>query len=296
MLNFFITGASGLVGGALYKTLAEKCPGLCQGSYRTRARPGLLFLDIEDREAAGEAFQRLKPEVVIHCACNAYVDYCQEHQEEAYRANVLGTENVTLACARVGARLVFLSTDYIFDGRSGPYSEDAPPHPISYYGWTKLKGEEIVAKNEAGFLIFRTAWVYGQDRDEKNFVQRLIQNNQKRVETQVPSDQFNSPTLVNNLVEAAIELISAGKSGIYHLAGSQVLDRYSFSLLAADIFGLDKSLILPKRTSELNQPAPRPLKGGLDIFKAKRELKTKLMSPEEGLKAFKAELDLPPSG
>jgi len=187
---------------------------------------------------------------------------------------------------------VYFSSDYVFDGTAGPYSEDDPPSPTSAYGRTKLAGEEVVREIAADHLIVRTTGVYGWEQQGKNFVMRLIRELGDGRTLKVPTDQIGSPTYASNLVQAVRELLQHRKVGTYNIAGCQLVDRYHFALAVARVFGLRADLLTPVSTAELGQDAPRPLQAGLKVDKAKREITTPLLGYEAGLEAMKkARLD-----
>lgn len=287
MLSLII-GASGFVGHLFYKILSKEDKTI--GTSYHRPSEIFQYLNIGDRKSVEVLIRKIKPEVIILTSALTYVDYCEDHQKEAFETNVLGTTNVALMAKEVKAKLVFFSTEYIFDGEKGPYSEDDIPHPLNYYGETKLEGEKVILNNLNDYLIIRTTIVYGYEKDGKNFIMQLIQKNKNGQIINVPLDQYGSPTFRDNLVEATIELIQREKRGIYNVVGPEVINRFDFSLLAAEILGLDQKLIMPKTTLELGQKAKRPLKAGLKIDKIKNEIKTKLLSPREGLEVLKNQL------
>jgi len=285
-----IIGASGFVGNLFYEILSKKDKTIGTFYHRKSQVAGFQYLDIRDRKSVKALVRRIKPEVIILTAALTYVDYCEDHQKEAFEINVLGTRNVVLKADEVKAKVVFFSTEYVFDGEKGPYSEIDIPNPINYYGKTKLAGEKLIIDNLSDYLIIRTTVVYGYEKDGKNFIMQLIQKNKSGQIMNVPLDQYSSPTFRDNLVEATIELIQREKRGIYNVVGSEVINRFDFSILTAEILGLDKKLIIPKTTLELGQKAHRPLKAGLKIDKVKKEIETKLLSPKEGLEILKTQL------
>ena len=289
-MSILIIGASGFVGSYLYESLSKE--GKVVGTFYSRQPgvEGLRYLDITDRESVEELIRQAKPSVIILASALTYVDYCEEHQSEAYNINVSGTANVSLSAKEIGAKLVFFSSEYVFDGKDGPYSEIDLPNPTSYYGKTKLEAEKVIISNLLNYLIIRTTVVYGYQKDGKNFIMQLIQKNKDGQVMNVPVDQYGSPTFRDNLVEVTIELIRKDKRGIYNVVGSEVLNRYDFSILAAEIFGLNKGLLIPKTTLELGQKALRPLKAGLKIDKVSGEIEIRLLSPKQGLEILKRQL------
>jgi dTDP-4-dehydrorhamnose reductase len=186
--------------------------------------------------------------------------------------------------------MVFFSSDYVFDGVNGPYSEDDATHPISVYGETKLAAESFIRKILDDFLIIRTTIVYGCEELGKNFCYRLINTLKSGQRIRVPTDQIGTPTYAHNLSEVVIDLIENNRSGIYNVVGCDVADRYEFAKRVCAVFGLNEKLLIPVTTSELNQKAPRPLKAGLRIDKVRKDSSIKIMGIDESLRAFKKEL------
>jgi dTDP-4-dehydrorhamnose reductase len=211
------------------------------------------------------------------------VDRCQTEPQESHAVNVGGTANVAGACRAAGCRMVFVSTDYVFDGSAGPYSEDDPPRPISEYGVQKLAGEHLVSTGVPGWLIVRTTVVYGWEAQGKNFVQRLVKSLKAGQKVRVPRDQVGSPTYAPNLADAMAELGEKRAQGVFNVAGNELASRYDFAVFAATVFGLDPGLLEPVETSALGQPAPRPLKAGMKVEKAQAVLDTRLLGYREAL-------------
>lgn len=201
--------------------------------------------------------------------------------------NVEGTANLVRAAGEAGARLVYFSSDYVFDGRDGPYTEDDTPNPISVYGEAKLAAERFIQEHLPDHLIVRVTVVYGWERQGKNFVMGLIRRLSQGEMMRVPGDQIGSPTYADNLVAAVLELAAHGQRGVFHVAGSELMDRYTFACLAADTFGLDRAGLLRVTTAELGQRAARPLRAGMKIDKVRSVVRTPLLAPAEGLRCMR---------
>lgn len=284
-MTALIIGASGCLGGILYQDFKKLGPVV--GTYCGHAWGDLVHLDVTDATEVRRVLTESRPNVVLHCGALTHVDGCEEKPDVSQRINVEGTRNVVEAIRNTGVKYVFFSSDYVFDGKAGPYREEDATNPIQVYGRHKLDAERIIKNRLTKYLILRVHGVFGWERQGKNFVQRLIENLRAGKNATIPNDQFGSPTYAPNLSEALQELVRKDMRGIYHLTGTTVLDRYAFSCLIAKVFELDEKLIIPKTTAELNQKAPRPLKSGLLVEKAKRELKTRLWSTEEALRHMK---------
>lgn len=290
-MRHMIIGASGQVGGAIYGSATLERKSEAVGTWNTKPAHGLRKLDITDRSRVFRLVRDVAPDVIYLCAALTNVDRCEQEMAESYRVNVFGTHNLIDAANRTGATLVFLSSDYVFDGADGPYTEMDAPNPLSVYGFHKLIGEHLVSTSCENYLIVRSTVVFGWEEIGKNFIIRLRQKLAQKQYVRVPSDQVGTPTYNRNLAVAILDLVKNGARGVYNVAGTTSISRYDFALQAARIFGLDPRLIVPVTTAKLEQPARRPLKGGLNVKKAQSEIATKLLSSEEGLqKMLKDEL------
>jgi dTDP-4-dehydrorhamnose reductase len=285
-----VIGGSGQVGGALMQALRARGHE-ATGTYGQHPTDGLVQLDILDAAAVSRAIDGARPDWVLFPAGLTFVDYCEEHPDEAFAIN----RDAPLAAARVsaaaGAGFVFYSTEYVFDGERGPYAESDAARPLSVYGRSKWEAERAILAEAARAVVIRTTVVYGPDRQEKNFVYQLIRNCRNGQPMRIPSDQISSPTLNIDLARATVELCERDLRGVYHLAGDDVLDRFAFAQIACTTFGLDPSKLTPVTTASLRQKAVRPLKAGLLVSKAQRELATPLRPAEAGLVAMRAALE-----
>jgi dTDP-4-dehydrorhamnose reductase len=224
-------------------------------------------LDITNQKMTFKLINKLNPDYIIHTAAHTGVDYCEVHRSEAYSVNVTGTRNVSEASDKVGAKLVYVSTDYVFDGAKGRYREGDMTNPINYYGKTKLEGEQVVKTICEDWIIARTSVLYGWNPAKPNFatwaIDELIAGNRIRI----VNDQFNSPTLADNLADMLIELIKRDEHGVFHTSGSERISRYGFVIKIAEIFDLDSGLIEPITSDQLNWIAKRPTDSSLDVTK-----------------------------
>ena len=286
-MRVLIVGASGFVGSALQSVFGADAV----GTYCNHPVEGLQPLDMRDATAVDRLVREVRPQLIIHPAAQPHVDWCEDHVAESHAVNVVGTRNVAAAARAVGARYVFFSTDYIFNGGAGPYREDATPDPPNVYGRHKLEAERLIAATLDDYLIVRVCNVYGVERQGKNFVMGLLAKGRRGEPMNVPSDQWGNPTYGDNLAEAVKELAQSVHRGVYHVVGPEHMDRISFARLGCEVFGLDPSFLRPKTTPELGQRAPRPLRGGLDNAKARAVLTTELLAPRAGLQRMKQRLE-----
>jgi dTDP-4-dehydrorhamnose reductase len=284
-----VVGASGQVGFAVGARLRERGWDVV-GTYGHVALPGLQPLDIGDAGAVERLIGSAPFECVFFPAALTTVDFCEDHQDEAMRLNRDAPAAAARAATKQGARFVYYSTEYVFDGTRGPYAEDDAPHPVSVYGRSKLEGERAVLDENAAAVVIRTTVAYGPEPQGKNFVYQLLRRGRARETMRVPMDQVSSPTYNGDLAAASVELAERGLTGLFHVAGSSIVDRYAFARLACEVFGLDTGLVHPVATAELGQKAARPLRAGLRIERARGALATELRGAREGLVAMRQAL------
>lgn len=263
-MKVFISGASGLVGGNClnyFKSIGWEVI----GSHRTFPTNNTVFFDTLNL-AAPENFDlaAYAPDIIIHCGALTHVDYCESNEEESYEKNVIATERLIKMANSCKAKFVFLSTDYVFDGQSGPYREDAPVAPLSVYGKHKLKAEELIQEKLDRYLILRVTNVYGDEERNKNFIARIIQQCEegKSITLKLPYDQFANPTNARDIAKAIVVLLEANKNGIYHIGGTDYMNRISLALKVLQYFPDADYKLIPESTESLDQPARRPLYGG----------------------------------
>lgn len=231
-----------------------------------------------------EEFLSIRPEYIINTAAMTNVDACEDNKQEAWNANAIFVEQLSRIALIIEAHLIHFSTDYVFDGSKGPYSESDQPKPISYYGKSKLAGENAVLKSHAKNTVIRTNVVYGLSSDnQQDFVKWILKNADASKEMNIVDDQCSNPTLTDDLALAVKRIIEKQRCGIYHIGGNTFCNRYEFALEIAKIFHLDESLFKPIKTKDLQQPAPRPLFGGLINLKAHTDLGISFSSITEGL-------------
>ncbi|KMT22630.1 SDR family oxidoreductase [Clostridium cylindrosporum] len=284
MKKVLIIGASGFLGRELYKTIELDTTYKVYGTYSKGKIENLEHLDVSDLESINNVFSKIQPNIVIITAALTNVEYCERNREETYRINVLGIENIVKECKKYNCRIIYISTEYVFDGINGPYDEIAEVNPINYYGETKLLGEKIILKETEEYLIIRTTVVYGWDLQSKNFIMQLIKSLSENKSMKVPVDQISSPTYCPNLAEMIKECCDKNIKGVFNIVGSEIMDRYTFAIKAADTIGLNKELLIPIKTELLGQVANRPLNAGLKVEKVLETLQTKPISVGNGLK------------
>jgi len=281
-MTILIIGASGFIGNSLFQLLQEKD---VIGTYLNRYKDGLIKVDMTNINELDSIFSHNKPEIVYMPAYIPGVDYC-EINKESCEINKNGIRNVVDRCKTYGSKLVFFSSDYIFDGENGPYYESDSPNPINEYGKTKLKCEKMIQELD-DFLIIRTTVVYGYDVESKNFLMTFVSALKKGMAKKVPIDQIGTPTYVNDLSKITIKLVENKRTGIYNVVGPDYCSRNDFAIKIARIFGLNEDLIIPVTTLELKQAARRPLKAGLLIEKIRKEINARPSGIDEALNKLK---------
>jgi dTDP-4-dehydrorhamnose reductase len=294
-MRALVIGGSGQMGAALLRVLRARGHEAV-GTWAHEAYPDLVPLDFTDSAATERLVADTRPDWVICPAALSHVDYCEEHPDEAFAANLHGPLAAAKAAARVGAGFVYYSSDYVFDGLDGPYAEADRPRPLGVYGQSKVEGEQAVLGALERALVVRTSVVYGPERQEKNSVYQLIRACRSGKGFRPAVDQRASPSYNPDVAVATVECCERDLRGTWHLAGADVLDRMAYARLVCRVFELDASCLTAATTAQLGQKAARPLNGGLRIDKAKAELRTPLRGVEAGLRAMRAALDAPASG
>jgi dTDP-4-dehydrorhamnose reductase len=277
-VRVLVTGSNGLLGTTVLERLlradgAAEPLAASRGESTNRYLGAFPFwrLDVTDRAAVERVLDEARPNAVVHTAAMTDVDDAERRRDEAWAINADGTANVARACAARGVHLVYLSTEYVFDGEDGPYAEDAPTNPLGWYARTKRAGELAVAAAGGSWTVARSTVLYGYAPHLRpNFVLWLLRQLRAGEVVPVVHDQVGSPTLADNLAEMVLALATSRARGVYNTVGATILSRYDFARLAAETFELDPDLVAPISTASLAQPAPRPLRAGLkmDRFRA----------------------------
>ena len=252
-----------------------------------------LKMDITHREEVKDLVYDFYPDIIINAAGYTNVDMSETEREQTWKTNVKGVEYIAEVSRVIDSHIIHISTDYIFDGKKGPYSEKDKPGPLGYYARTKLASENVLRLSGTYYTILRTNVLYGIAHNSRpDFVRWVVNSVRSGKKIRIVTDQINNPTFIDDLIQAISKVIEYKKYGVYNIGGKEFLSRYDFTMKIADFFRLDKSLITPVKTEELKQAAPRPLKSGLLILKAQTELGYKPHSIDESLAKMKRELSL----
>ena len=265
-MRILITGAFGQLGHALQSILSKKSNYelICTGRKVKKGQEGIP-LDIRNQVALKELINTTAPDILINLAAMTNVDACELNPKLAGEINVAGLEHI---CDSFKGKIIHLSTDYVFDGTSGPYKEDDPLNPISVYGKTKLASEHILLEKDIKNLVIRGNVLYDYSpHTSASFLNWVVSSLKGNQEIKVVEDQFNNPTWTRSMSDIIELSIENDLEGIIHWGDSVHISRFEFAKLIAKKFSLNESLIKPVLTSELNQPARRPLQSGLSTEK-----------------------------
>lgn len=301
-MKILVTGSNGLLGQKIVYQLL-KTPGVeviatSKGANRISLKNGYHYfsLDITDNVAVKRVIDEVRPDCIINTAAMTNVDACENDKAGCTALNIDSVKYLIEAAKPYNSHLIHLSTDFIFDGKKGPYREEDAPNPLSFYASSKVESENLVMDSGLDWAIIRTIIIYGvvDDVQRSNLVLWTKSSLEQNKSINVITDQYRSPTLAEDLAEACISAAMKRAQGVYHVSGPEEdLDSIiNIVRKIAAFYKLDQSLINPVTSAELNQPAMRPPKTGFILDKAKRELGYKPHSLIEGLKIVTLQLDM----
>jgi dTDP-4-dehydrorhamnose reductase len=297
-MKVLVTGSNGLLGQKLSELILSRPEHQLLATGKGPDRFGLAAgqyaeMDVSDENDAHAVVNSFRPDVIIHAAAITQVDQCELDHDSCDRINISGTQNIVKAANACGAFLIFISTDFIFDGTSGPYDESAKANPVNYYGLSKQKAEAIVMSEAKAWAIVRTVLVYGlvKDMSRSNIILWVKENLEKGKEIKVVTDQVRSPTLAEDLALGCLLVAEKMAGGIWNISGGEMLTPYEMAVETAAFFGLDSSLIHKADASSFSQPAKRPPRTGFIITKAKEILGYQPHSFREGLELLKKQMN-----
>lgn len=279
-MKFFITGGSGLLGERL-ATITNNDYELVL-SHNSNPTSNTVKCDITDKNEVEKTITENKPDVIIHCAAMTDVDLCEDKIDLAYKINSEGTQNITKASEKIGAKIIYVSTDFVFDGKKGYYSEEEEVNPLGIYAKSKYDGEVQVKKYSSNWAIARVSVLYGWHK-KQNFTTWVINQLRNNNPINIVTDQINSPTYADNAAEAIFEIAKQDKNGIFHTAGNDRINRFDFTKKIAEAFNLNKDLINPTTSKQFVQKAPRPQDSSLNVNKVEKELGMTMETCDESL-------------
>lgn len=276
-MRILLTGSEGQLGYYLQKTLKIYKYDI----YLTNSNS----MDITDIDKTYQTITSIKPDVVIHTAASTNVELCENCPEMAYRVNAIGTRNVAAACNAIGAKLAYLSTDFVFDGaKSEPYTEFDAPNAINVYGKSKLAGEEYVKSLINRYFIIRTSWLYGYHG--KNFLKTIVNLANKNGVLEVVNDQTGTPTFAGDLANIIGEIIITDNYGIYHCSNEGACSWFDFARKILECASIDGVELKPISTEMLSQKAQRPKYSVLENYMLELQKMPRMLHWQYALKSF----------
>ena len=300
MKKILVTGSNGLLGQKLVHLILDHSNHILlatsKGENRLKSRSDFDYrsLDITDKNRVDSIVSEFKPDVLINSAAMTNVDACESNKENCIALNVGGVKNLVAACENHNTHLIHVSTDFVFDGKAGPYSENDQPNPLSFYGQSKYDSELIVSNSSLSkWSIARTIIIYGivENMSKSNIVLWAKSALESGSELKIVDDQFRSPTYADDLAKGCLLIAEKEKNGIYHLSGKESMSILELVYRVADFYGLDKSTISPVKSESLNQAAKRPPVTGFVLDKANKELGYYPISFNDGLKLLTKEIE-----
>ena len=293
-MKVMVFGANGLVGQKLIKEMnsSYEIIAVSKGAKTFNGEQKIKYYraDITDSARINELLREIQPGVVVNAAAYTDVDGCEANKEKCWKVNVEGVENITRVARLINSKLIHISTDYVFDGKNGPYSEEYQPSPTTYYGKAKLASENVVIGSKVRYAIIRTNVIYGKAYPAKaSFVRWVTDELSAGRKINVVNDQFNNPTFANDLAACILRIIQLDAEGLYNYAGADYVNRFEFAQMIAEKFGHSPNLIFPINTKDLGQIAKRPKNGGLRTEKARDRLGLKIFGIDHGLEMMSQE-------
>lgn len=291
MKKILVTGSNGLLGQKLIELLVQQPDvqpiATARGANRLPFTEGYEYhsMDITDPAQVAEVIEKTRPDAVVHGAAMTNVDQCEFEKENCWAQNVKAVGYLIAACQKHDIFLCHVSTDFIFDGAAGPYTEEATANPLSFYGWSKLAAEHLVQHSNVRWGIARTVLVYGiaYDMSRSNIILWVKKSLEENKNIKVVTDQWRTPTLAEDLAVGCYLIANQEATGIFNISGKDFLTPYEMATKTADYFGLDKTLISQADSTTFSQPAQRPARTGFVLDKAQKVLGYNPRSFEEGI-------------
>jgi len=285
-LKVLVTGSAGLVGRQVVKDLSNthqvfSCYNESKPEYGDSVK-----MDLKNHEMISSTLTEKNPDIVIHLAAMTGVDLCEKEKTSASEINTKSTEIIAKECSKLNSFLVYVSTDYVFDGNLGMYKEDDITNPLGFYGESKLEGEKVVQNFSTNWCIARTSTPFGLHPTKKSFPMWVIENLQKQKQIDILIDQFTSPTYIPNLSRMLIEISERRITGIIHAAGASKISRYQMASMISDKLNLDGTLLKQISINKMKWVARRPKDSSLDVSRASSILNEKPQKIDQSLNLF----------
>ena len=285
-LKFLVTGSAGLVGRQVVKDLSKthevfSCYNKSKPEYGNAVK-----MDLLNHEMISNVMSEKNPDIVIHLAAMTAVDLCETDQDNAFKINSQATEILAKESSKINAFIIYVSTDYVFDGNTGMYEENDTTNPLGFYGKSKLLGEKSIQNFSSNWCIARTSTPFGLHPTKKSFPIWVIENLQKQKQIDVLTDQFTSPTYVPSLSRMLIEISERHLTGIIHVAGASKISRYEMASLVSDKLGLDGKLLREISINDIKWEAQRPKDSSLNVSKAISTLNQKPQKIDHDVNLF----------
>ena len=285
-LKVLVTGSAGLVGRQVVKDLSNShqvfsCYNESKPEYGDSVK-----MDLKNHEMISSVLTEKKPEIVIHLGAMTGVDLCEKERTSASEINTKATEIIAKECSKLNSFLVYVSTDYVFDGNLGMYKEDNVTNPLGFYGESKLEGEKVVQNFSTNWCIARTSTPFGLHPTKKSFPMWVIENLQKQKQIDILIDQFTSPTYIPNLSRMLIEISERRITGVIHAAGASKISRYQMASMVSDKLNLDGTLLKQISINKMKWIAQRPKDSSLDVSRASSILNEKPQKIDQSLNLF----------
>ena len=282
-----VTGSAGLIGTQVVKDLLDNQMQVYSCYNKNKPELGIAtHLDLTSKEDIVSTINKIKPDVIIHLGAITDVELCEKEKELTKKINVTATEILALESEKNNIFLIYMSTDYVFDGKLGMRKEEDEPNPINFYGKSKLDGEKICKKITTPNIIIRTSTPFGIHSKKNSFPFWIKKNLELKKEIPVLINQHTSPTNILNISKMLIEIIEKKITGIIHLSGDTKISRYDFAIKIAEILNIDKKFLKPIKIEQMNWKAQRPKDSSLDVSKAKKLLKNKPETIEKSLEWY----------
>jgi len=285
-LKFLVTGSAGLIGRQVVKDLSETHEVFSCYNKSKPEHGNIIKMDLLNHEMISNAMSEKKPDVVIHLGAMTAVDLCDAQQDNALKINSQATEILAKECSKINSFMVYVSTDYVFDGNTGMYEENDTTNPLGFYGKSKLLGEKSIQNFSSNWCIARTSTPFGLHPTKKSFPIWVIENLQKQKQIDVLTDQFTSPTYVPSLSRMLIEISERHLTGIIHVAGASKISRYEMASLVSDKLGLDGKLLREISINDIKWEAQRPKDSSLNVSKAISTLNQKPQKIDHDVNLF----------